>query len=95
MFPRGSSVFLRTRDVLLTRDALLQQLGVAQRQRGKRLDWIEHERLSMLEAVNKDRLALGKMSVSVVEIERVERMALGHSDYSLKFALYCAELVHQ
>lgn len=30
--------------------------------------------------------------VGVAEIERVERGTVGHSDYSLKFALYCAEL---
>jgi hypothetical protein len=26
-------------------------------------------------------------------VQRAERQAVGHSDYSKKFALYCAELV--
>lgn len=81
--------------LLATRDLLLQQLGVAQRQRGKRADWIEHERSTMFDSVNCERTIMSKRALPITEIERVEKLALGHSDYSLKFALYCAELIHQ
>ena len=41
-------------------------------------EWIVREREFMHQQVN---------------IERVESMACGHSDYTRKFAIYCAELV--
>lgn len=81
--------------ILTTRDILLNKLGEAQRQRGKRLDWIEHERATMLDVVNCERTCMRKLPILLEDIERVEKRALGHSDYSYKFALYCAELVHQ
>lgn len=34
-----------------------------------------------------------KPPLTSAQIERVEQWACGHSDYSSKFALYCAELV--
>lgn len=81
--------------ILTTRDTLLNKLGEAQRQRGKRLDWIEHERAAMLDAVNCERTCMRKLPLLLEDIERIEQQALGHSDYSLKFALYGAELVHK
>lgn len=32
-------------------------------------------------------------SLPLSEVERVEQLALGHTDYGIKFALYCSELV--
>lgn len=55
--------------------------------------WIAAERQLMLSAVNRLRLAAGRNSLPLSQIERVERQALGHADYAHKFALYCAELV--
>lgn len=55
--------------------------------------WIEDERTVMLEAVNKRRTVAGKLPVSRSDVERVERSAVGHSDYGHKFAIYCADLV--
>jgi len=46
----------------------------------------------MRDAVNKERLDQGLALVTIESVERVETMAEGHSDYSSKFALYCAEL---
>lgn len=46
----------------------------------------------MHHAVNSERRERGLAAVDRGAIERIERMALGHSDYSQKFALYCAEL---
>jgi uncharacterized protein YkuJ len=55
--------------------------------------WVAYEREMMHEAVTKERAKLGKGPIALKKIERVERMALGHVDYSAKFSLYCAELV--
>lgn len=55
--------------------------------------WIAAERQLMLASVNRLRLVAGRDSLPVSQIERVERLALGHVDYAHKFALYCAELV--
>jgi len=37
-------------------------------------------------------LGLGPPPVTIEDIKRVEGWAAGHSDYTFKFALYCAEL---
>jgi hypothetical protein len=54
--------------------------------------WIADERQAMCDAVNSIRLLRGKPLVTLADVERVERQAVGHSDYGHKFALYCAEL---
>lgn len=60
---------------------------------GKReLGWVVFERERMLAAVNKERGRRGLPRLAVGDVERVERLAVGHSDYVSKFALYCAEL---
>lgn len=72
--------------------ALLTVLEEAQCARQfPKADWISMERTAMLDAVN--RLRVGKRPVDLATITGVERLALGHVDYSSKFALYCAELV--
>ncbi len=72
-------------------------LSEAQAVRHKRPDlgWIAYERGVMFAAVQEERAKLGKAPVPLTEIERVERLACGHSDYTRKFALGCAELVLQ
>lgn len=79
---------------------LLHTLDAAQQLRYKRprqvwgvSEWAAFERLKMWEAVNKYRLQRNKVSILIDRIKCVERIAFGHSDYSEKFALYCAELV--
>jgi hypothetical protein len=71
----------------------------AQHERPKREDfvdgelgWVTYERTVMLNAVNTARSERGLPPVTVTEIERVEQQAVGHSDYTQKFALYCSEL---
>jgi hypothetical protein len=54
--------------------------------------WIENERKLMLKIVNEARQQHGREPVALTDIERVEQMAVGHSDYAHKFTLYCAEL---
>lgn len=83
-----------TRDLLRIRDAILNALTVQQAKRN-RCDlggWIAAERALMLRETNECRAGLGKPPIGIERIMRVERMAVGHSDYSSKFALYCAEL---
>jgi hypothetical protein len=46
----------------------------------------------MHEAVNRIRADQGLPAVAVEAICRVEQQAIGHLDYSRKFAFYCAEL---
>jgi hypothetical protein len=84
---------MKLHDKLRLHDKFLQSLATAQKQRGERDDWMLFERQTMLDAVNAERAARSRPPVSMAEIERADRLASGHSDYSRKFALYCAELV--
>lgn len=56
--------------------------------------WIVRERQAMWHTVCVERAKLGLEPVALVEVERVERSAVGHIDYADKFALRCAELVY-
>ena len=72
---------------------LLCVLETAQTKRGRDLSWIVYERRMMWQAVNRLRAARRKAALPVTDIERVEKLAVGHTDYTQKFARYCAELV--
>lgn len=87
---------------LALRVQLLGILTVAQAGRHLRWDvidgepgWVLHERETMHAAVNQARAEAGKQPLPIAAIEAVEQQACGHSDYSSKFALYCAELVQE
>lgn len=54
--------------------------------------WVFHERETMWQEVNRQRSARGFPPVTLLDIKRVEQLAVGHVDYDSKFALYCAEL---
>lgn len=77
------------------RDSLLAELGEQQRRRKDypNCTWIDAEIDFMHYAVNRRRSERGLPDVDRAAIVRVERWACGHSDYSSKFALNCAELV--
>lgn len=60
---------------------------------GQELGWQRFELLGMLAAVNNERAALAEPPVDIRVIEQAERLACGHSDYALKYAWYCAEIV--
>ncbi len=71
-----------------------QRRGYNHDENGKpELEWITKEREFMLQQVNIERAGLLKSKLSMESIRRVETMAVGHSDYTRKFAIYCAELV--
>ena len=87
-------------------DCLRATLTAAQEERAKRPDlvegpdgpecaWAAYERTRMHEKVNEIRAERGLPAVPVEDILRVERQAVGHSDYSLKFAFYCAEIAQR
>lgn len=70
--------------------ALLRE---AQKRGDKSCDeWIAAERQVMLDIVNEVRVTAGKDPMTIGDVQRVEQCALGHVDYTRKFALYCAEL---
>lgn len=54
--------------------------------------WVLFERQVMVDAVNRVRRNAGLPESSRADVERAERQAVGHSDYTAKFALYCTEL---
>lgn len=58
----------------------------------KEPEWAIHELNVMFAEVNRRRAENGLAPISLVDVQKVESMACGHSDYSSKFALYCAEL---
>jgi len=57
---------------------------------GTELEWIIYERKVMLDAVNVERFRRGLSAV--LDVNKAERCATGHVDYTQKFALYCAEM---
>ncbi|OZB79884.1 hypothetical protein [Microbacterium sp. 13-71-7] len=59
------------------------------------LGWVLYERDVMHDAVNRLRARLGRGPVTEDDVLRVERSASGHIDYAQKFALGCADLVHE
>lgn len=91
-----TEVVNKVRNVLRLRDEFLGLLVKAQESRNNLTceDWIAFERNTMHAAVNRERTRLGESPISLEAVERVERMACGHSDYSRKFALYCVELAY-
>lgn len=62
---------------------------------GPECEWAAYERARMHETVNELRADRGLPAVPLEEIVRVERLAVGHSDYGRKFAFYCAELTEK
>lgn len=54
--------------------------------------WVAFEREVMHREVNQARADHGLAAIPLEQVQRVENLAVGHSDYTKKFALYCAEL---
>lgn len=55
--------------------------------------WVLHERQAMTDRVNALRARRGVGPVSMTAVEAKERLACGHSDYTTKWAIGCADLV--
>jgi hypothetical protein len=61
---------------------------------GRTVDaWILAERECVMREVNHQRRLLAYEPVGIAEIARVERLAVGHSDYISKYAHAAADLV--
>jgi len=56
------------------------------------LGWILYERLILFDAVNRERVRLGKPTVTLVDIQKQEAKAEG-DDYTRDLAKGCLELV--
>lgn len=83
-------------DLLACRDHILDALvaEMANRKNDSGLGWIDRERFAVAIAANTWATAHAPArTVSVVDVERVENLAMGHADYGPKLALYVAELV--
>lgn len=84
---------------------LLDTLRAAQKDRHHRSDfvtdldgtpelgWVLYERACMLEAVNELRAKADANPVALEALMAAETSACGHSDYTSKFAIRCADLV--
>lgn len=55
------------------------------------LVWVERQRKAIRAECDQVRKELGLPPVSDEAFSRAENLAVGHSDFSHKFALYCAE----
>ncbi len=71
--------------------ALVAQMDV--RSKYQDLSWVEVERDAVTEAANAWAIAHAYEPITSATVERVERSAVGHSDYASKFCLYVAEAV--
>jgi len=69
-----------------------QALTTAQQFRARGGDWHAYEMQVMLDEVNFIREERDLPPATMTELEKVERQAVGHSDYTAKFALYASEL---
>jgi hypothetical protein len=56
------------------------------------LEWVLFERQTMLDLTNQERKENNLPPIPIEEIIRAENLAIGHCDYTYKFALYCAEI---
>ena len=79
----------------------LEALEKAQKKRPEKSNWLSNseiewmvfERETMLNLINSERKSIGKNPIDMNKVIKVENQAVGHFDYSRKFALYCSELV--
>ncbi len=55
-------------------------------------EWILFERQTMLDLTNEERKLNNLPPVTIQQIIRAENCACGHTDYTHKFALYCARM---
>jgi hypothetical protein len=76
---------------------LFDQLGKQMERRKERSceEWIVYERYTLADHANAWAADYAPLrTVTVDEIESIECLAVGHSDYQSKIALYVAELVY-
>lgn len=76
-------------------EAILAKLEAETKRRDRRTveAWILAERECVLREVNHQRRLLAHDPISLATIGRAERLAVGHTDYILKYACAAADLV--
>lgn len=85
---------MRTHDQMIAcRDHILKALSAEMEHRDDHDDWIERERQAVATATDSWAVANGGWVLSAADVERIEGLAVGHSDYATKLALYVAERV--
>lgn len=92
----GNPPNLDNRPMIQCRDHVLKALGKEQLKRHSTQDpdvWILNERMAVTKAANEWAIAHKLPTITVDDVEIAERPAVGHVDYSSKFALYVAEKV--
>lgn len=84
-------------ELIQVRDHLLDILSAAQTKFRKKYpdtaDWIAKEHEVMLNEVNRMLADRGRSTITLTDLRAAEQLAVGHTDYSSKFSLYCAEIV--
>jgi hypothetical protein len=92
-------MLMRILDFLPLIDHFQGVLIEAQKHRDERQDlvhgelgWVVFERETMFAAVNKKRVEFNLPTITLEHLKRVEAQAVGHTDFTHKFALYCAEI---
>lgn len=90
----AATAWLPGEELRLTARAMLSVLESQQSRRNeyRGTEWVDVELDVMHHAVNCERSKRGLPDIERSKVVSVERMACGHTDYSSKFALYCAEL---
>lgn len=86
---------MSTQDYKPVFEAIRAKLNAETERRGKRSveAWILAERECVLREVNRQRGLLAYDPIGIADVERAERMAVGHSDYVAKYAHAAADLV--
>lgn len=76
-------------------ETILAKLNAETRLRDERAvdTWILKERECVQREVNRLRRLLARPPISIADVERAERLALGHSDYVRKYAHAATSLV--
>ena len=76
-------------------EAIFAELDAETHLRKKRTvdAWILEERACVQREVNRLRALRGHPPISIADVERAERLAVGHSDYVRKYAHAAADLV--
>lgn len=90
------SIDSSTHDSLIkARDAILEALLDEMKRRSRNPNtWETRERTAVVIAANKYAYKHKLKGVTTDDVLDVERLAVGHTDYALKLALYVAELIH-
>lgn len=81
-------------EMLRCRDYVRKALVDEMQHRAKHDNWEERETVALVVSANDWAFAHRRPSITVADVQCIEHLAMGHSDYTDKIALYVAELVY-